>query len=321
VQIPPHTSPYNATQPVIVTIGSVAHRNIDVNGNGMTLPDATFVGYLDLEGNPVYADPWWPQQKRPCPFGGDIYIIGPAIGQTGSSPGDPSQYQYRVMYRLFGDTSDGAPVFNPFSVSTLTPSTYTVSYLNTQGYFYFSSQNNNIQNLLSRWTAPDIALYQIRLEVAIQTSASVTVNPTYDTIGWTDWYNVQVNNGAKPIGPKGNISFTNEPICGNFPVGTQLDGTFWAVCPYFYQYSIGIVNSALIPNSVEVEDGQNPGPTEVPGPPSPGEGWSLDTTGATPCGYVIVLGVCDLTIYESYPYGRYCISIDQGFCLSPPVDT
>jgi hypothetical protein len=290
----------------------------------MTLRDATFAFFSDSDGNPTYADPWHtqtPQQKRPCPFGSDIYITGPAIGDTGSQTNAPSQYQYRVVYRHFGDTSSGFPVTNKISLTDLEnpnpphpipPFTNPVSPLNGLGYFYFSAPQHNVGNLLSRWAPTDIDLYQIRLEVAIQTSPSVTVNPTYDTIGVTDWYNIQVNTISNPLGPIGAINFINEPVCGTFPVGTALNGTLWATSEYFYQYDIGIVGP--FPHSISVSAG-NPGPSEVPAT-SPIE-WSLDTSGATPCGYTIELNVWDLTIYGSQPAGRYFRSFFQGFCLSP----
>jgi len=329
VQLPPYTPPVNPTTPVIFSIGGIIPQNIDVKGNGMTLPDATFVFFQDSNGDPIYADPWWtqnPQQKRPCPFGGDIFITGPSVGQTGSGTNAPSQYQYRVVYRHFGDNSEGLPILNRFTVSDLgnpspppplAPYTNLLSPLNGLGYFYYVSPEHNIQSLLSRWTPPDRDLYQIRLEVAVQTSPSPEVNPTYDTIGMTDWYNVQVNNIANPNGPAGDLTFTNEPICGTFPVGTLLEGTFWATSQYFYQYEIDVVGG--IPHAVLVNGGtmKNPGPFEIAGPPSPGVGWSLNTSNSTPCGYVIVLTVWDLTIYESNPAGRYYRQFSRGFCLSP----
>lgn len=89
--------------------------------------------------------------------------------------------------------------------------------------------------------------------MATQTSAGPP--PTYTTVGSTDWYNIQVNNKANPLGPVGNITFNTEPVCGIFPVGTLLAGTFWAVSPYFYQYSIGIIKAGI---SGEGRDRQQP---------------------------------------------------------------
>jgi len=326
VQLPPYTPPVNSTNPVIFSIGGIIPQNIDVKGNGMTLPNATFALVQDGNGDPIYTDPWWPQQRRPCPFGGDIYITGPSVGQTGSGINAPSQFQYRAVYRHFGDTSEGLPILNRFTVGDLgnsnpppplAPFTNLLSPLNGLGYFYYVSPEHNIQSLLSRWTPPDRDLYQIRLEVAIQTSPSPTVNPTYDTIGLTEWYNVQVNNVANPNGPTGDVAFTNEPICGTFPVGTVLEGTFWATSEYFYQYELDVVGG--IPHTTLVDGGAmtNPGPFEVAGPPSPGVGWSLITSGSTPCGYVVVLTVWDLTIYDSINTGRYSTPFTRGFCLSP----
>ena len=231
---------------------------------------------------------------------------------------NPSQYKYRVVYRLAGSSSDGLPILNSITVSDLTlpPSippvlsrTYTPE--SPLGYFDFLSPPRNTESLLARWTPPDRDLYQIRLEIAIQTSAGPP--PTYETMGFTEWYNVQVNNKANPEGPTGTISFTNEPLCGNFPQGTLLEGTFTAVSPYFYQYSIGIINSG-IPIVVDNHNLPAMGPTEILSPVS----WTWDSILTPPCGYVVQLLVWDLTIYDSNAVERYWVPIDQGFCVSPP---
>jgi hypothetical protein len=120
------------------------------------------------------------------------------------------------MRMCAGSTSDGLPVLNPITVTDTTKLFPYISVwqpLNPLGYFYYQSPPRNVQGLLSRWTPPNRGLYQIRLEIATQTSPT----PTYDTVGVTDWYNVQVNNQANPAGPAGEILFTNEPICGTSP--------------------------------------------------------------------------------------------------------
>jgi hypothetical protein len=322
--IQPYTNPPNLTGPVIFTIGSVLLQNIDYqeSGNGETLPLATFAGILDSQGNPVYTDPWSPPSRQ-CPFGGTIYITGPVIGQTnGLCVGNPdeqpvSQYQYRLVYRLVGSSSEGLPVLNSIKVTDLcnpnaVPPFVSVWQPNSLGYLPYLAQIRNVEGYLSRWTPPDSGLYQIRLEMATQTSST----PTYDTVGFTEWYNVQVNNQPNPAGPIGDITFTNEPLCGNFPVGSILEGTFWAVSPYFFQYEIFLVNAG-IPGKIKIGDGTplNPGPDLVP---YPGISWSLDTSNSTPCGYVIELRVWDRTIYDSTPYGRIYYPVERGFCLSPP---
>jgi hypothetical protein len=167
--------------------------------------------------------------------------------------------------------------------------------------------------MLSWWLPPTGGLYQIRLELATQTSPSGQTPMTYKLEGATDWYNITVND----IGPSGTFVPTNEPVCGTFPAGTNLTGTLTAEAPYFGSYYAAVYNSAI---DIVIDGGTdiNPGFTEIPSPVP----WTWDSASAPPCGYVAALEVCDRTIYNSVPYNPGCIQVPPGgigFCVGPAL--
>jgi hypothetical protein len=292
---------------------------IDVQESGMTFPDATFAFFYESNGENLPTDPDWIYgQRRPCPFGGSILITGPTIGAPAPSNclGSPSQYQYRVVYRPYGSTAEPNPVLNPVSVDQI-PIPFSNSWppLNSQGYFYYLPLECNYFQLLSIWTPQTRGLYQIRLEIATQTSPEGQIPVTYKNEGYTDWYNITVNDVTNPAGPKGTFTFTNEPLCGTFPAGTLLEGTMSAQSPYFASYQVQVINSGV---AVVVDGGVYPplGFTKI----FPAVDWSWNSEGVEPCGYVIELTVCDLTIYNSVPYDTRCVSVGGGgFCVTPAL--
>jgi hypothetical protein len=323
VQIPPNLNSSNLTAPEIFTIGGVPIEDIDVKLSGLTLADAAYAFFYKpnvspLELLPVDID-WAYGKFRPCPFGGSIYITGPTVGTVPQPSGPncnvgPSQYQYRVVYRPFGSTLEPHPVLNSITPAQIyLPGYSTIQPLNSQGYFYYLPLECNIFGMLSWWLPPTGGLYQIRLELATQTSPSGQTPITYKLEGATDWYNITVND----IGPSGTFVPTNEPVCGTFPAGTNLTGTLTADAPYFGSYYAGVYNSAI---DIVIDGGTdiNPGFTEIPSPVP----WTWDSATAPPCGYVAALEVCDRTIYDSVPYDPGCIQVPPGgigFCVGPAL--
>jgi len=106
------------------------------------------------------------------------------------------------------------------------------------------------------------------------------------------------------------IITTGSGDCGKFPVGTALAGNFVARDLYLGSYSLGVA------------PGINPAGVGVPVPSSglvntataPGDGWSLDTTGMEPCGYIIEVVAVDRAIVNSQSVGHVSPA-SAGFCL------
>ena len=329
VQIPPYVNQPNLTAPTIFTIGGVPIQEIDTQLTGLTLPGATFAQFYKNNISPLQplpVDPDWIYGlSRPCPFGGSIFITGPPIGTPGQTSGSncdvgPSQYQYRIVYRPFGSTAEPNPILYPITANQVyPPGSQTYQPLNSQGYFYYLPLQCNYENMLGWWQPPTLGLYQIRLEIATQTSPAGQTPVTYKNEGYTDWYNITVNfpYPINPAGPQGTFIPTNEPVCGTFPVGTILTGTMSAQSPYFASYSVSVINSG-IPVVVDGGSFPNPGFTAI-NTPVP---WSWNSAGAQPCGYVAQLVVCDRTIYNSVPYDTDCVGVTPGgvgFCVGPAL--
>jgi hypothetical protein len=314
VQIPPYVHPPNLTA-TIVTIGGVLIQQIDTQLTGLTTSDAAFYNW------PIHLPVDPDGLGRPCPFGGAIFITGPPIGTPGQPPSGtcdvaPSQYQYRIVYRLFGSTVEPNPILNPITpIQAYGSGSQPYYHLNSQGYFYYFSLLCNFGSVLGWWQPSTIGLYQIRLEIATQTSSG-----GYITEGYTDWYNIQVNfpYPINPDGPRGTLIPTNEPVCGTFPAGTNLTGTMTAQdLKYLASYSVSVINSD-IPIVIDGGSKPNPGYTPIDTPAT----WSWNSATAQPCGYVAQLTVCDLTIYNSVPYPTYCVGVPPGglgFCVGPAL--
>jgi len=336
VQIPPYVAGTNLTAPTIFNIGGVPLPDIDTQLTGLTFPGATFAEFYTTD-NPTHqlelvpVDPDWQNgQSRQCPFGGAIYITGPPVGLLGQPqpPGSsncdlsPSQYQYRIVYRPFGSALGPNPVLNEIIVTQSYPvspssSIYSQEYypLNSQGYFNYLPLQCNHENMLGSWTPRTPGLYQIRLEVATQTSPPIGQNPPiYKTEGYTEWYNIQVNIPD----PTGTLIPTDEPVCGNFPQGTNLTGILTAKATYFASYSAYVINSVI---PIVIESGSVP-PVPNPGfkPINSPEPWSWNSADAPPCGYVAELMVCDRTIMDSVDNSYQCFPVTPiGFCVGPPL--
>jgi hypothetical protein len=326
VQIPPYANEHNLTAPSIFTIGGVPIQEIDTQLTGLTIPGATFAQFYTINPSTgqlqlVPVDPDWRYgQNRPCPFGGAIYITGPTIGllgqpqPSGSSNCDisPGQYQYRIVYRPFGSTVEPNPVLNQIIASQVYPPHSQIYYpLNSQGYFNYLPLQCNYENMLGSWQPPTPGLYQIRLEIATQTSPIGQIPVSYKNEGYTDWYNITVN----IPNPTGTFIPTDEPVCGTFPQGTNLTGTLTAQATYFASYSAYVVNSGT-PIVIEGGSLSNPGFKPINSP----EPWSWDSANVPPCGYVAELVVYDRTIYNSvdYDYQRAVVT-PLGFCVGPPL--
>jgi hypothetical protein len=156
---------------------------------------------------------------------------------------------------------------------------------------------SNINGLLAEWDSAGDALWYVRLSV-------------YDGGGvlqGTDTHLIQLDNTA----PEASIEITTGVgNCGKFAPGTLLAGNFVARDDYFASYSIS------------VEPAINPAGIGVPVPSSgtsltavaPGDPWTLDTTGMTPCGYIIWVVASDRAIVNSQWVGHNTPA-SAGFCI------
>jgi hypothetical protein len=280
--------------PQITIIGGIGFADINVFGNGMTKPTATFALYG------TSADAWG--LGRECPFGGNVIIQGPPV----------IGYKYRLWARKFGDVSSEQIVKNTFHIvnnggvgSYITPDPVT-------GYVVYMNDSTNFEKTLAYWYSSGDELMEIRVEMA--TLADVVVDST-------PWYSIQVDNtrpqrpaslpASEPPGITCEIHIDSGGDCKDFTKGTLITGHFTARDVHFGGYSLTTLPSSLSPNSPSPASGTSQTATFASG----GSYWELNTTGMTPCGYVILLQVWDRSIVGSQPGSHNYNYYDVGFCL------
>lgn len=295
VQIRPG-EPVPGNQPVISIIGGIGIADINIFGDGMTKPTATFA----FGGSP--ADPWL--LNRECPFGGLIIVQGPPV----------IGFKYRLWARKFADPLTEQIVKNTFHVvnwlgvgSYITPDPLT-------GFATYMDTLSNIDQVLAHWTPPGDELWQIRLEMA--TMGGVVV-------GSTVWYSIQLDNTAprrKPAVPPFEppavtceIHIDSGGDCKDFTEGTLIKGHFVAQDAHFGGFSLSTLPSSMSPNSPTTA---TPATSQTAAFAAGGDEWRLDTTGMRPCGYVVLLEVSDRSILSSVPGQHNHNFYDVGFCLT-----
>ena len=231
-------------------------------------------------GNNLLAD----SLGRPCPFGGRVEVQGPEF------PG----YKYRIQVR---DLTTGGPwqtVTTSLMLTRWDGTTY-ISNPDVNGYFDYQQYVNNIENLLGNWDSSGDDLWEVKIDIA-----DFSDNPV---LGATpDIHRIQLDNTA----PAAAVHIDSAGDCGKFAVGTTLNGHFVARDANFGSYSLG-----TLPFAGPVSPGSGTTQTAA----APGDPWSLNTTGMTPCGYDVHLVVADRSIVNSAWGAHNFSTADTGFCL------
>jgi hypothetical protein len=258
----------------IAILGGIPVVHLD-DVTGLTAPTAIFA----LNNTPPDA------LGRPCPFAGIVSVQGTPING------------YKYVVEVSPDSSVWTPVLNDLIVTDSLGNTTQVSADPVTKRFDYLPFTENVNNLLAQWYSAGDALWYVRL----------SVNDPAGVLQGTDTHRVQLDN----TGPEASIDITTGGgNCGKFGPGTLLGGDFVARDLYFGRYVIS------------VEPAVNPAGVGVPSPntlttgtaPSPGDSWSLDTTGMQPCGYVVRVDVWDRAIVNSQSTGHHA-SDSAGFCL------
>ncbi|MBS0448998.1 MAG: hypothetical protein JSR59_24000 [Proteobacteria bacterium] len=268
----------------IAILGGIPVSMIDNNiGNvatrGMTTPSAVFAT------NNLPPDAY----GRTCPFGGRVSAQGaPIVG-------------YTYVVEVSPDGTVWTPVLTDLVVTDQYGNTSTVTADPMINRFHYRDFKDNINGLLAEWDTAGNALWYVRLSV-------------YDGAGnpqGSDTHLIQLDNVAPEVAI--DIS-TGTGDCGKFPVGTVLTGSFVATDLHLGSYGLAVL-PAVNPAGVGVP---SPSSGLVNTAPAPGgDGWTLDTTGMEPCGYIIQVGAADRTIVNSQSVGLQAYQ-QAGFCLVAP---
>ncbi|HKE24408.1 MAG TPA: hypothetical protein VKB88_18725 [Bryobacteraceae bacterium] len=231
-------------------------------------------------GNNLLAD----SLGRACPFGGRVEVQGPEF------PG----YRYRIQVRDITSGGSWQTVSTPLILTRWDGTTY-ISNPDVNGYFDYQQYTNNIENLLGNWDSSGDDLWEVKIDIA-----DFFDNPIAGAI--PDIHRVQLDNTA----PSAAVHIDSAGDCGKFGVGITLSGHFVARDANFGSYSLG-----TLPFAGPVTPGSGTTQTAV----APGDPWSLNTTGMTPCGYDLHLAVADRSIVNSAWGNHNFAAADTGFCL------
>lgn len=228
---------------------------------------------------------------RPCPFGGRVNVIG------WSYPGN----SYRLQVREVG-TLGWTTLMKNFIVvnSNGIPSLHTHD---GTGKFDFLPTNQNMLNVLGQWDTSGDTLWQIRMLIYDNTNTLVAIGA---------YHRLQLDNTR----PEAEITIqTGVGDCGKFSPGTPLTGKFVARDTYFKRFDL-VVKPTLSPPGVV-----HPSPSSgvIQTGVSPGNTWTLDTTGMQPCGYIIEVHSYDRAVVNSGHSGHHRAA-SAGFCLEEEQD-
>ena len=222
---------------------------------------------------------------RACPFGGRVSVQGELF------PG----YKYKLTVQ---DKSGGLPqdLITPLTLTRWDGTTY-LSFADAQHYYTYQDPTQNIDSLLGEWDTGGDDLWQISLQIA-----DLADNPIFGSL--PDTHVIQLDNTA----PQAVVHLDNNLDCSRFVVGAKLQGHYVAYDLNFGSFSLG---SEPYAGPVSPSGGNS-----ATAPlPSSGNGWSLNTAGMTPCGYVVQLTVADRSIVNSSPGNHNWGYASVGFCL------
>lgn len=227
-----------------------------------------------------------PGLHRPCPFGGRVVLQGPSfVG-----------YKYRVRVHQVGDPGPPMDVTTTMRLVDITGTVFTTQVADpTTHFFNYVSPQFNIDNVLAWWDTTGDAPWDITLELA--SAANVVLGSVT--------HRIQLDNTA----PSVEIHIDNGGDCKTYVENATLNGHFVARDVNFGSYSLGTspFSGPVVPSSGNVQ-------TTF----SPGDSWSLNTTGMQPCGYVITVVAADRAIVNSASVGHYN-SASAGFCVVAPA--
>ncbi|MER3462893.1 MAG: hypothetical protein C4342_07965 [Armatimonadota bacterium] len=255
-------------------IGGIVVTDIDAS-SGLTLPSATFENGFAPDS-----------LGRPCPFAARVVVTGPNY---------PGMY-YRVQVRRQNPLTLAWESWANVTTTLNLVSPTLVPFSNAEvadGFFLYAA---DIDNRLAWWDTAGDELWELRLQRATAPNDAFVMDE--------ETHRVQLDN----TWPEAHINIDSGGNCKDFTEGVTLTGHFVARDKYLGSYSLGALPFAapagqLVPSSGTTQ-------TAV----SPGDPWSLNTTGMQPCGYVMVVNVWDRAIVNSASVGHQS-SQAVGFCL------
>jgi hypothetical protein len=277
------------TGPNIFCIGGIGVQSIDssydpatqtTSGTGLTDPGANFL-FNGLTTSSLA-----------CPFGGVVVINGAPV------PG--GSYRVQVRDLTAGPAAPWITVTNPVTVGTFGGQTNTN--LASGEYYPYLLNPDNVFNALADWYPPAQPndLWEIKLD-----ARDAAANPLGEVR-----YRVQLDNTPPVV----DIHIDNGGDCKKFALSSDITGHVYAVDPEGYPGSY----------LVWVEPQNLPGGVGTPDPvaavsgetgPEPGDPWTLNTTGMSPCAYTVQVQAVNRVIVDSATVGFDSPIAAVGFAL------
>lgn len=286
VPVPP---PGGGTSPNIFCIGGIGVLSIDssydpatmmTSGTGLTVPGAHFLF------NGALTSP------LPCPFGGVVVINGaPVLGGS---------YRVQVRDLSAGPSAPWITVTNPVTVGTFGGATTTN--VASGEYFPYLDNAHNVFNALADWYPPAQAndLWEIKLDALDAAS-----NPLGEVR-----YRIQLDNTP----PVCDIHIDNGGDCKKFDPASIISGHVFAVDPQGYPGGYTVwVEPTNLPGGVGTLTPAFPVSGETG--PEPGDPWTLNTQGMSPCAYTVQAQAVNRVIVSSVTVGLASPIAAVGFAL------
>ena len=269
----------NETDGKISILGGIPTAHID-DISGMTLPTAFFAD------NNLAADPL----GRACPFGRRLSVHGVAL------PGHSYLVEAIPVNNLGIPIGAPNPLVTNLQLTRSNGTTHTHTADPVTKRFNYIEFNNNVNSLLAQWDSNGDEKWAIKLSVFDGANALVS----------TDTQLIQLDNTA----PEVFIKITSGAgDCGKFDAGSTLSGTFKSTDANLDQYNLSVIPNINDPGEAIANPKSGMINTN-----SGGEGFSLDTDGMEPCGYVLRIVAVDRSILNNHSHGNISSS-SVGFCL------
>jgi hypothetical protein len=224
------------------------------------------------------------------PFGGEIRV-------KGYPPVDPQNVQYRIRVRQHPNQGTETFIINQFDVSDFNGNTVHQVPDVATGYVQYLGLDVNPEKILAKWETSMDGPWDIRLE---SMTFGVPEPPG-------PWYRIELKNST----PTATIIRTSPSSCEDIVPGTDVSGVFSAYGPYFSRWSLSLSPSGSTPLPV---------PFLATTSEAFSNGWCLDTTHLTACGYTVYLDVFDLSIIDSDPAIPHYSQATTVFCLKPSTN-
>lgn len=298
--------------PFISVVGGMAIESISGNSYSV-IPSTIGNGYAN--GASIYGG----FNAKESPFGGNVVIAG-HISNPPDISGGATKLKYKAQYKHYL-SSNWNDLTNKFRIwiSTWDGMSWSMTHKDqtaaTGYYTYEEDLTPTVQhfvegNVFAQFTTSIVGsdgLYEIRLLLYKAGAPGDPINDVPPDHVASNIVRIMIDNTA----PTSSVSLDLGP-CTKYKVGDLISGKFTATDKHIWYYRLSIIPSVANPPSLSPAGATYP--ILIP-PGLTNNPFTITTTsGTTPCGYVVHLGVRDRTIRNNHMDGNYTPA-SVGLCL------